>query len=167
MAAITLKGNPTRTVGELPPTGAKAPAFAATKNDLSDVTLESYCGKTKVLNIVPSLDTGICAASARRFNQEASKLPNTVVLTISADLPFASARFCEANGIDRVETLSVFRHPTFGTDYGIQIADGPMAGLLGRAVIIVDENDTVTYTQLVPEIAQEPDYEAVLAALKG
>jgi thiol peroxidase len=166
MAKIALKGNPISTVGELPSVGSAAPDFRLTGNGLQDVSLADYAGKTVVLNIVPSLDTGICALSAQRFNQEASGLDNAVILTVSNDLPFAQGRFCQTNGIDRVVTLSQLRNRDFGQAYGIEIADGPMAGLLARAVVVVDGDGQVVYTQLVPEIVQEPDYEAVLNFLR-
>ena len=165
MAQITLKGNAVNTVGDLPAAGSKAPDFLLTRGDLSDVSLKDFSGKRKVLNIVPSLDTGTCAASARRFNQEIDKMDNAVVLTVSEDLPFAQTRFCEANGVDKVITLSQLRNKEFGKAYGIEFADGPLAGILARAVVVLDENDTVTYTQLVPEITEEPNYDEVLAAL--
>lgn len=165
MAQITLKGNPIHTSGDLPAVGSKAPDFTLTKGDLSDVSLADYAGKKKILNIVPSLDTGVCAASARKFNEEAAKLSNTAVLTISVDLPFAQSRFCEVEGIKNVEALSMMRNRDFGDDYGIEIVDGPLAGVLGRAVVVLDENDTVVYTELVPEIAQEPNYGKALEAV--
>ncbi len=165
MATIALKGNPIHTCGCLPAVGSKAPDFKLTKGDLSDVSLKEFAGKRKVLNIVPSLDTGVCAASARRFNQEASKLKNAVVLTVSCDLPFAQSRFCSAEGITGVVTLSELRERKFGEDYGVRIVDGPLAGLLSRAIVILDEKDRVVYTQQVPEITIEPDYEKALAAL--
>jgi thiol peroxidase len=165
MAQISFKGTPVHTTGELPSEGDKAPDFVLTKNDLSDVSLSDFTGKTKILNIVPSLDTRVCAASAKRFNEEVKKLDDTVVLTVSADLPFAQKRFCESENIDSVVTLSQLRNREFGRRYGVEQADGPMAGLLGRAVVVVDGTDTVRYTQLVPEIAQEPDYDDVLKAV--
>jgi thiol peroxidase len=167
MAEITFKGNPVHTTGELPSVGEKAPDFTLTKSDLSDVGLSDFAGQTKILNIVPSLDTSVCAASAKRFNEEVKNLDNAVVLTVSADLPFAQKRFCESNNIDSVVTLSQLRNREFGRRYGIEQADGPLAGLLGRAVVVVDGDDTVRYTQLVPEIAQEPDYDAVLQAVRS
>ncbi|MFO8065605.1 MAG: thiol peroxidase [Spirochaetota bacterium] len=167
MAEITFKGSPVHTTGELPEEGTKAPDFTLTQADLSDVGLSDFVGRTKILNIVPSLDTRVCATSAKRFNEEVKKLDNTVVLTVSADLPFAQKRFCEAENIDSVVTLSQLRNREFGRRYGIEQADGPLAGLLGRAVVVVDSEDTVRYTELVPEIAQEPDYDAVLAAVKN
>jgi len=165
MADITLKGNPFHTVGELPKVGSMAPDFKLVKDDLSEKTLADYKGTKLVLNIFPSLDTGTCAASVRRFNTEASKLENTKVLCISRDLPFAQARFCGAEGLEDVENLSDFRYRTFGQDYGVEIADGPLAALESRAVVIIDEAGKVTYTQQVTEIVDEPNYEEVLAAL--
>ena len=165
MAKITFKGNPVSTSGNLPKIGKKAPDFLLTKSDLSDVGLKSLSGKKKVLNIVPSLDTGVCATSARRFNEEIKRRQDAVVLTISNDLPFAQSRFCKAEGIDSVITPSQLRNRDFGRKYGVEMTDGPLAGLLARAVVVLDQNDVVRYTQLVPEIAQEPDYELALAAL--
>ena len=167
MAIITLKGNPIQTVGDLPRQGTRAPDFQLTQGDLSDVNLSNFTGKRKLLNIVPSLDTGVCAASARRFNVEAAQVPNAALLTISYDLPFAQKRFCEAAGIDAVMMLSELRSRKFGDDYGLRITTGPLAGLLSRAVIVLDEVDHVIYCEQVPEIAQEPDYEKALIALKG
>ncbi|HQP37342.1 MAG TPA: thiol peroxidase [Polyangiaceae bacterium] len=167
MATITLKGNPIHTVGELPKPGTKAPDFRLTRGDLSDVSLSDFAGKRKLLNIVPSLDTGVCAASARRFNQEAGKVPGAVMLTVSRDLPFAQGRFCEAEGISGVVMLSELRQIAFGETYGARIVDGPLAGLLSRAVVVIDERDQVVYVEQVPEIGQEPDYEKALAALRG
>ena len=166
MATITLKGNPIHTCGELPKVGTKAPDFVLVKADLSDVSLADFKGKKKILNIVPSLDTGVCAASAKRFNDEMKKLQNVVVLTISMDLPFAQDRFCKAEHVENVITLSDMRSKNFGKLYGVEIVDGPLAGLLSRAIVVLDENDTVVYTQQVPEIAQEPDYEKALAAVR-
>lgn len=165
MAQITLKGNPINTIGNLPKKGTKAPAFTLVKDDLSVKSLSDYKGQKVVLNIFPSLDTGTCAASVRRFNAEASKLENTVVLCISKDLPFAQARFCGAEGLKNVHNLSDFRTGQFGKDYGVEILDGPLAGLESRAVVILDEAGTVMYTQQIPEIVDEPNYEAALAAL--
>lgn len=167
MAHITLKGNRISTVGELPTVGSSAPDFRLTGNNLQDVSLANYEGRTIVLNIVPSLDTGICAASARHFNVDAAALEETVVLTVSNDLPFANSRFCEANGIDNVVTLSQLRDREFGKAYGVEIADGPMAGLLSRAVVIIGRDGRVLYTEQVPEIVQEPHYEAALSALRA
>jgi thiol peroxidase len=167
MATVTLKGNPIHTSGDLPPVGSTAPDFHLTAKDLSDVSLQTFAGKRKLLNIVPSLDTGVCAASARRFNQEAAAVPGGVVLTVSRDLPFAQTRFCAAEGIENVVTLSELRDLSFGEAYGVRIVDGPLAGLLARAVVVLDEQNRVLYTELVPEIAQEPDYAKALAALRG
>ena len=166
MATITLKGNEIRTSGELPGIGDVAPAFVLTGNTLSDVRLSDYLGKKIVLNIFPSLDTAVCALSVRRFNAEAEKLFNTVVLCISRDLPFAQSRFCGAEGLNNVITLSEMRDDKFSADYGIRLIDGPLAGLLARAVILLNESGVVDYVELVPEIAQEPDYEAALKHLK-
>ena len=165
MAQITLQGNPINTIGNLPELGSKAPEFTLVANDLSAKSLSDYKGKKIVLNIFPSLDTGTCAASVRRFNTEASKLENTVVLCISKDLPFAQARFCGAEGLEDVHNLSDFRTGEFGKDYGVEIIDGPLAGLESRAVVVLNEEGNVVYTQQVPEIVDEPDYEAALAAL--
>lgn len=165
MATITLKGNTIHTSGELPGVGTRAPDFQLTRSDLSDVSLRDFAGKRKLLNIVPSLDTGVCAASARRFNQEAARLGNTVILTVSCDLPFAQSRFCATEGIQGVVPLSELRSRDFGSAYGVRITDGPLAGLLSRAVVVLDEDDKVIYTEQVPEIAQEPNYERALAAL--
>jgi thiol peroxidase len=164
MATITFQGNPLHTSGELPATGVKAPGFKLVNGKLQDVTLATYAGKKKVLNIVPSLDTPTCAASTRKFNEKASSLDNTVVLIVSSDLPFAQGRFCEAEGLKDVIPLSTFRS-TFSDDYGVKLLDTVLAGLTARAIVIIDENDTVTYTQLVSEIADEPDYDKALAAL--
>jgi len=166
VATITLKGNPIHTSGDLPAVGTKAPDFRLTKADLSDVGLKDYAGKVKILNIVPSLDTGTCAASARAFEIKAGSVPGAVVLTVSRDLPFAQARFCKAEGIEHVVTLSALRDLAFGKDWGVAIVDGPMAGLLSRAVAVLDAADRVVYTQQVPEIAQEPDYAAALEAAR-
>ena len=166
MAQITLKGNPVNTIGDLPKVGDKAPDFVLTKTDLSDVSLKDFAGKTVVLNIFPSVDTEVCSMSVRRFNAEINHYDNAVVLCASADLPFAHARFCGAEGLDNVISVSELRDKEFGTRYGIRIIDGPMAGLLARAVVIIDTDGKVVYTELVPEIAQEPDYEAALRFLK-
>ncbi len=164
MTTITFKGNPVST-GTLPAVGEKAPNFTLTATDLSDKNPADFAGKTIVLNIFPSIDTPVCAASVRRFNQEASTLDNTVVLCVSADLPFAHQRFCEGEGLDDVIPLSVFRSPEFGKNYGVLITDGPLGGLLSRAIVIIDPNGTVRYTQHVPEITEEPDYQAALDTL--
>ncbi len=165
MAQVTFKGTPVHTVGELPSKGSAAPDFTLTKGDMSDVSLRDFADKKKILNIVPSLDTGTCAASARRFNEEIKKHGDAVVLTVSGDTPFAQKRFCEAASIDSVVTLSQLRNREFGENYGVTMTDGPLAGLLARAVIVLDTNNKVEYTQLVPEIANEPDYEGALAAV--
>ena len=166
MAQVTHKGNPIHTNGELPPVGAKAPDFKLTTGDLKDVSLADFKGKRKVLNIVPSLDTAVCATSTRKFNTAAGKLSNTVVLVVSADLPFAAKRFCTTEGLQNVVTLSLMRDKSFAKDYGVLIQDGVLAGICARAVVVVDENDKVVYRQLVPEIGQEPDYDQALAAAK-
>lgn len=166
MAQITLKGNPINTIGTLPAIGSQAPDFKLTKTDLSDVSLADFAGKRIILNISPSVDTGICADSVRRFNVAADKLNNTVILYVSLDLPFAHARFCEAEGIKSVISVCGLRTRSFGKDYGVLITDGPMEGLFSRAVVILDENGKVIYTEQVPEIVQEPNYEAALDVLK-
>ncbi|MBY0483239.1 thiol peroxidase [Nitrosomonas sp.] len=163
---VTLKGNPIKIEGTFPKVGQKAPAFSLVNRDLADVTLANYAGKKKVLNIVPSLDTPVCAISTRKFNQQASNMDNTVVLIIAADLPFAMSRFCDAEGLDKVITLSTMRGANFMKDYGVFISDSAFAGITARAVIVLDESDTIIYAELVPEIADEPNYEAALAALK-
>lgn len=165
MKEIKLKGTPIHISGNLPANGSAAPDFVLTKTDMSDVSLKDFKGKKIVLNIFPSVDTPVCALSVKRFNEEASKLQNTVVLCVSVDLPFALARFCGAEGIKNVVPVSDLRKRNFGKTYGLDIVDGPIAGLLARAVIIIDENGKVKYTQLVPEIAQEPDYAAALQAI--
>jgi thiol peroxidase len=165
MASITLKGNQISTTGNLPAAGVKAPDFNLVKSDLSQLSLADLKGKKTVLNIFPSLDTGVCAASVRQFNAIASKLENTVVVCVSKDLPFAHSRFCVAEGLQNVVTASDFRNGNFGKSYGVEIADGPLAGLLSRAVVVLDENGIVKYTEQVPEIVQEPDYESALKAI--
>ena len=165
MAAITLKGNPIHTSGDLPAVGAKAPAFRLVKTDLGETTLADYAGKTVVLNIFPSVDTPTCATSVRQFNAKLSAVANTVVLCVSKDLPFALKRFCGAEGLDKVIPASDFRDPDFGKRFGLTLVDGPIAGLLARAVIVIGADGTVKYQQLVPEIAQEPNYDAALAAV--
>ena len=165
MASITLGGNPIHTSGELPKVGSQAPDFKLVKNDLSIATLADLKGSKLVLNIFPSIDTGTCATSVRKFNQTASQLENTKVLCISRDLPFAQKRFCGAEGLENVINLSDFKSGSFGKDYGLEITDGVLAGLHSRVVLVVDENGTVTYTQQVPEIADEPNYDAAIAAL--
>lgn len=164
MTTVTFSGNPVQLKGALPTVGAAAPAFTLTAADLSDKTLADFAGKRKVLNIFPSIDTGVCQQSVRTFNQRAAALNNTVVLCISADLPFAQARFCGAEGLDNVVTLSSFRS-SFAQDYGVALADGALCGLTARAVVVLDEHDKVLYVGLVPEITQEPDYDAALAVL--
>jgi len=166
MATITFKGDPVQTIGSLPAKGTKAPDFRLTAGDLSDVSLATYAGKVKILNIVPSLDTGVCAASARAFNKAAASLGDIVILTISRDLPFAQKRFCEAEGIDKVVTLSELRDREFGKAYGVEMISGPLAGLLSRAVVVLDRDNRVVYTEQVPEITQEPNYAASLDAAK-
>lgn len=165
MATITFKGQPVQTLGELPQPGTSAPDFLLTTGDLQDVTLATYGDKKKVLNIVPSLDTGICAASARKFDKEIAKRENVVCLTISMDLPFASTRFCKTEGVANIVTLSQLRDRSFGKDYQCEMVNGPMAGLLSRGVVVLDETNTVLYTEQVPEIAQEPDYKTALSYL--
>ena len=165
MAKITLKGGPVETIGELPKVGSSAPNFTLTKTDLSDATLKDYAGKRLILNIFPSVDTPTCALSVKRFNEEASKSKNTAVLCVSADLPFAHKRFCGAEGIENVESASVFRSPSFGKDYGLVITTGVLKGLLSRAIVVIDGSGKVLHTQQVAEIADEPNYAAALAAL--
>lgn len=166
MSQVTLKGNPVQVDGHLPAAGDKAPAFSLVAKDLSDVSLASFNGKRKVLNIFPSIDTPTCATSVRKFNEKASQLSNTVVLCISADLPFAQARFCGVEGLSNVVTLSTLRGHDFLKNYGVAIASGPLAGLAARAVVVLDEDDKVLHTELVGEIANEPDYDAALAILR-
>ncbi|UTX49951.1 thiol peroxidase [Chryseobacterium sp. MA9] len=161
---ITLKGNEVHTIGTLPSVGTTVKDFALVDSGLAVKTLETFAGKKKVFNIFPSIDTPTCAASSRKFNEEASKLDNTVIINVSKDLPFALGRFCAAEGLNNVETLSDFRS-SFGDDYEVTIADSPLKGLLSRAVIVTDENNKVVYTEQVPEIADEPNYDAALAAL--
>lgn len=165
MATVTLGGNPVKTSGELPKTGTKAPDFKLVKTDLSLVSLSDYAGTKLVLNIFPSVDTGTCAASVRAFNSKASGLENTKVLCISRDLPFAQKRFCGAEGLENVENLSDFNTGNFGKDYGLELSESVLTGLHSRVVIVLDENGTVKYAEQVAEIADEPNYEAALAAL--
>ena len=165
MSQVTLKGNPVRVDGQLPQVGAQAPAFRLVAADLSDKSLADFAGQRKVLNIFPSIDTPTCATSVRKFNVEASQLSNTVVLCVSADLPFAQKRFCAAEGLDKVVSLSTLRGREFLKDYGVAIAEGPLTGLAARAVVVLDENDKVLHSQLVAEIGNEPDYAAALAVL--
>ena len=165
MATVTLKGNEIHTLGNLPENGSQAPDFKLVKNDLSTVSLSDYKGQKVVLNIFPSVDTGTCAQSVRQFNQEAAELDNTKILCISKDLPFAQARFCGAEGIDKVETLSDFRDGNFGTSYNVTFVDGPLQGLLSRAVVVLDENGKVIHSEQVSETVDEPNYKAALEAL--
>ncbi len=165
MANVTLKGNPVHTVGDLPKVGSKAIDFDLRANDLSHKSLSDFAGQKVIMNIFPSLDTGTCAASVRKFNENASGLENTSVLCVSKDLPFAQARFCGAEGLDKVITLSDFESGQFAKDYGLLITDGPLKGLIARAIIILDENQNVIYTQLVNEISEEPNYQEALDIL--
>jgi thiol peroxidase len=167
MAQITLKGNAISTQGNLPAVGSQAPDFKVTKADLSDVSLKDFAGKKILLNIYPSIDTGVCAMSVRKFNQDASQVDNAVVVGVSRDLPFALGRFCGAEGIDKVVTTSELRDTAFGEAYGVRIATGPLAGVLSRAIVVVDASGKITYTEQVPEITQEPNYEAALTALRA
>jgi len=164
--AVTLEGAPVTLYGTFPVVGKTAPAFKLVDKDLQDITLQSFAGKRKVLNIVPSLDTAVCATSTRRFNEAASALANTVVLVISADLPFAMSRFCVVEGLENVVTLSLMRGRDFMRNYGVKIADTALAGLTARAVLVLDENDRVLHAELVSDITHEPDYTAALAALQ-
>jgi thiol peroxidase len=164
MAEVTLGGNPIHTSGELPAVGSSAPSFTLTGADLGNVGNDDFAGKNLVLNIFPSIDTSTCATSVRTFNERAAGLDDTVVLCVSADLPFAQKRFCGAEGIENVATGSTFRS-SFGEDYGVTITDGPLAGVMARAVVVVGPDGTVKHTQLVPEIGQEPDYDAALGAV--
>lgn len=166
MAKVTLGGNPVNTIGELPKVGSEAPDFKIVLGDLSEKKLSDYRGQRVVINIFPSIDTGVCAQSVRTFNKRASEATNTVVLGVSEDLPFALSRFCGAEGIERVVTASLFRCKGFAKGYGVQMVDGPLEGLQARSIVVVDEEGKVLYTELVPEIAQEPNYDAALAALK-
>ena len=165
MATITLKGNPIQTVGSLPEIGQKAPDFTLAAVDLSRKTLSDFAGKNIILNIFPSVDTGTCATSVRNFNKEAANLENTVVLCISRDLPFAQARFCGAEGIENVVMLSDFATGEFGKNYGLEVANSPMAGLHSRCIVVIDTDGTVTYTEQVAEVVDEPNYESALKAL--
>ena len=167
MAQITFKGDPVHTIGELPKIGDKAPDFLLTKTDLSDISLKDVSGKKVILNIFPSIDTPVCSISVARFNEEISKFDNAIVIGASLDLPFAHARFCEAEGIKNVITASELRNREFGSNYGVRMVDGPLAGLLARAIVVIDENSKVIYTQLVGEITEEPDYDKALNMLKN
>ncbi|MBL8486679.1 MAG: thiol peroxidase [Rhodocyclaceae bacterium] len=162
---VTLRGNPIHVGGQLPAAGASAPDFSLVGADLADKKLADFAGKKKVLNIVPSLDTPTCATSTRKFNEKAGSLPNTVVLVISADLPFAMSRFCATEGLKNVVTLSTMRGRDFMRNYGVELEDGPLAGVTARAVVVLDENNKVIHSELVPEIGQEPNYDAALKAL--
>lgn len=164
MASVTLGGNPVNTVGDLPSVGAQAPDFTVTNAEVADVSSADFRGKRVVLNIFPSINTGVCAASERKFNELAASLENTTVLSVSKDLPFALGAFCAAEGIENVTPTSAFR-TSFGEDFGVTMSDGKFAGLLARSVVVLDENGVVLHSQLVPEIAQEPDYDAAIAAL--
>lgn len=165
MATVTLQGNPFNTNGDLPAVGSAAPDFNLVTKDLADVSLKTYAGKKKLISIVPSLDTGVCATSTKVFNERLGGRSDVVVLVVSADLPFAQGRFCGAEGIDNAVTLSMMRSRNFAKDYGILMVDGPLAGITGRAVVVLDAGDKVVYTQLVPEITTEPDYDAAIKAL--
>lgn len=162
---VTLKGNAVNLTGDFPSVGSDAPAFTLTTSSLADVGLDAYAGKKKVISIVPSLDTAVCATSTQKFNAQVAGKDNVQLLVVSGDLPFAAGRFCEANAAKDMVTLSTMRNNAFATDYGVLMADGPLAGLTARAVLVLDENNKVTHAQLVPEITQEPDYDAALAAL--
>ncbi|MDE6526122.1 MAG: thiol peroxidase [Muribaculaceae bacterium] len=166
METVFFKGSPCHTYGNIPAVGIKAPDFKLVTKDLAEITCDDFKGKRVVLNVFPSLDTPVCAASVRRFNVEASKLDNTAVVCVSMDLPFAMSRFCSAEGIDNVTAASAFRSPTFAQQYGLQLVDGPLAGLLARAVIVMDENHQIIYSDLVGEITDEPDYEGAISVLK-
>lgn len=166
MTQITLKGNAVNTIGELPKVGEKAPDFLLTKTDLSDISLKDVSGKKVILNIFPSIDTPVCSTSVRRFNEEISQFDNAVVICASLDLPFAHARFCETEGLKNVIAVSEMRNREFGSNYGVRMIDGPLAGLLARSIVVLDENSKVIYTQLVGEITEEPDYDKALNMLK-
>lgn len=166
MTEITRYGKPIHTCGKLPAIGSIAPDFRLVDADLNDVTLASFKGKKKLLSIVPSLDTPTCSLSTKRFNEQASAYPNTVILIVSADLPYAQKRFCAAENTDKVKALSMMRNRQFARDYGVLIVDGPTEGITARAIVVIDENDKIVHAELVPEIRQEPDYEAALATLK-
>jgi thiol peroxidase len=165
MAEVTLGGNPSNTVADLPSKGEKAPGFTLVKTDMSEVSLSDFEGKNVILNIFPSVDTGVCATSVRKFNEKAASLDNTVVLCISKDLPFAQARFCGDEGIENAIPVSNFRNDSFGKDYGVELVDGGFKGLNARAVVVVNPEGEVIYNQLVPEIGNEPDYEEALASI--
>lgn len=166
METTAFKGTPVHTCGHLPHTGSQAPLFTLTRGDLTELRSEELKGRRIVLNIFPSLDTAVCATSVRKFNQLAASLDNTTVVAVSKDLPFAQSRFCTTEGIENLIAASAFRSPEFAREYGIEMVDGPLAGLLARAVVIIDETGRIVYTELVPEITREPDYEAAIKALK-
>ena len=166
METVFFKGTPCHTYGNIPAAGSTAPCFKLVNKDLADISSKDYAGKRIVLNVFPSLDTPVCAASVRRFNVEASKLDNTAVICVSMDLPFAMSRFCTAEGIENVTAASAFRSPEFAQQYGLQLIDGPLAGLLARAVIVMDENHKVIFSDLVEEITNEPDYEGAISVLR-
>ena len=166
MEKITFKGTPVHTYGKLPKVGNQAPCFTLTRSDLTELYCHDLKGRRIVLNIFPSLDTSVCATSVRKFNELAASLDNTTVVAISKDLPFAQSRFCTTEGIKNLIAASAFRSPEFSKDYGVEMVDGPLAGLLARAVVVIDENGKVIHAELVPEITQEPDYEAAIKALK-
>ncbi|MDR1880459.1 MAG: thiol peroxidase [Tannerellaceae bacterium] len=165
MAEVVFKGKKTQTKGRIPQVGSEAPYFFGVRSDLSDFSFDTLKGYRIVLNVFPSLDTSVCARSVRRFNEEAAALPNTVVLAISKDLPFAHGRFCATEGIDHVTTVSTFRHSSFEDNYGMLLIEGPLKGLLARCVFVIDEKGKIVYTELVPEIEKEPNYEAAIASL--
>ncbi len=167
MSKITFRGTPVSTNGELPKVGEPAPDFVVVQNDLADLMLDELKGRKVVLNIFPSLDTGVCATSVRKFNEQAASVPEAVVLCVSKDLPFAQARFCGAEGIENVKTVSVFRCDCFEKNYGVLMVDGPLRGLLARSVVVLNEEGKILYTELVPEIAQEPNYDAALNVIRG
>lgn len=167
MSVIHFKGETLNTIGSLPAVGSQAPDFTVTKIDLGEIKLKNYFGQKIILNIFPSLDTETCATAMLRFNDIANDVKNILILCISADLPFAQKRFCTAKHCDNVQPVSVFRHPKFGEDYGVTIIDGPLMGLLSRAVVVVDEQGKIVYTQQVPEITEEPDYKAMMSAIKN
>lgn len=166
MSKITLKGQPINTIGKLPITGDIAPEFVLTKDDFNELKLDDLLGKTVILSIFPSIDTSVCSKSTRRFNEYATKLKNVAIVCVSADLPFALKRFCDAEGLENITMTSSYRHPEFGTNYGVTIVDGPLKGLLSRAVIVISDDGKVLYSEQVPEITQEPRYETLIAALE-
>ena len=166
MAKVTFKDNPVTLAGELPAVGSQAPDFLLTGTDLADKSLKDYGGKKVILNIFPSIDTPVCAISTKKFNSEANKLSNAAILCVSQDMPFAHGRFCGAEGLEKVIPLSSLRNDDFGRKYGVRLMDGPLAGLFARAIVVLDESGKVVYTELVPDIAQEPNYDAALAAVR-